>query len=162
MKLLAIDPGYERLGIAIIEKEKTSKENLLFSECFKTSAKEDHNVRLAKVAKQLEKVIKEFHPTHLAIETLFFSKNTKTALKVAEARGVIIERCTSLGLEVVEFSPQAIKIAVTGAGNSDKTAIMKMVPLLIDTKNIVKQDDEFDAIACGLAFFATQNIRAIS
>jgi crossover junction endodeoxyribonuclease RuvC len=111
------------------------------------------------VAARLEEVIERFQPTHMAIETLFFSKNTKTAMKVAEARGVIIERCTSLGLEVVEFSPQAIKIAVTGAGNSDKTAIMKMVPLLIDIGAIKKQDDEFDAIACGLTFFATQHTR---
>ena len=159
MKILAIDPGYERLGIAILEKEETKKETLLFSECFKTSSKEPHNIRLSKVAKRLEEVIEEFQPTHTAIETLFFSKNTKTALKVSEARGVIIERSTSLGLEIVQFSPQEIKIAVTGAGNSDKTAVMKMVPLLIDIGSTKKQDDEFDAIACGLAFFATQNMR---
>jgi len=162
MKILAIDPGYERLGIAILEKESTSNEELLFSECFKTSSKEAHNIRLAKVAARLKEVIEELQPTHLAIETLFFSKNTKTALKVAEARGVIIERCTTMGLEVAEFSPQEIKIAVTGAGNSDKTAIMKMVPLLINTGSTKKQDDEFDAIACGIAFFATQKIRNLT
>jgi len=162
MKILAIDPGYERLGIAILEKEPTSNEELLFSECFKTSSKEAHNIRLAKVAARLKEVIEELQPTHLAIETLFFSKNTKTALKVAEARGVIIERCTTMGLEVAEFSPQEIKIAVTGAGNSDKAAIMKMVPLLINTGSTKKQDDEFDAIACGIAFFATQKIRNLT
>ena len=154
MKILAIDPGYERLGIAVIEKNKGEKENLLFSKCFRTSSKEDHNIRLSKLGEEIEKVIEEYKPEKLAIETLFFSKNTKTALKVAEARGVIIERCTSLGLDVKEFSPQEIKIAVTGSGSSDKNQVMKMIPLLIKVGDLKKQDDEFDAIATGLTFFA--------
>jgi crossover junction endodeoxyribonuclease RuvC len=169
MKLLAIDPGYERLGIAVIEKPSGSgpfdaaqgKEVLLFSECFKTSAKDAHHLRLHQLAERLEYIIKQFAPEALALETLFFSKNTKTALKVSEARGVIIERATAFGLTVTEFSPQEIKIAVTGAGNSDKTQVMKMVPLLINVSGVKKQDDEYDAIACGLTFFATQNIRNI-
>ncbi|MDA8611245.1 crossover junction endodeoxyribonuclease RuvC [Candidatus Pacebacteria bacterium] len=175
MKIIAIDPGYERLGIAIVEKNKGDrKETLLFSECFKTSAKDPHHQRLAELSAEMEKVIKEYKPTALAIETLFFSKNTKTALKVAEARGVIIERCSTNGLEIFEFSPAEIKIAVTGSGSSDKNHVMKMVPLLIDMniknetlkkiqgdgvekKVLKKQDDEYDAIAAGLTFFATKN-----
>ena len=155
MKILGIDPGYERLGVAIVEKNEGEKENLIFSECFKTSSKDPHHQRLSEVAAEIEKVIKEHQPEALAIETLFFSKNTSTALKVAEARGVIIERCSTNNLEIFEFSPQEIKIAVTGSGSGDKTQIMKMVPLLIDTQDTKKQDDEFDAIAAGLTFFAT-------
>lgn len=156
MKILAIDPGYERLGIAVLEKINNQKEVLLFSECFKTDSKEPHHQRLSKVAFEIEKIIKEFSPEALAIETLFFSKNTKTALKVSEARGVIIERCSSNGLMIFEYSPQNIKIAVTGSGSSGKEQVMKMIPMLIGIPNTKKQDDEFDAIATGLTFFATE------
>jgi len=157
MKILAIDPGYERLGVAVIEKQPTEKEQLLFSECFKTKTADEHHIRLAQVSEEIDRVITEHQPDALAIETLFFSKNTKTALKVAEARGTIIATCSRAKLDVYEFSPQEIKIAVTGSGSSDKEHIMKMVPLLIRVPDTKKQDDEYDAIAVGLTFFATQH-----
>lgn len=155
MRIIAFDPGYERLGIAVLEKEKSTKENILYSDCFKTSAKESHAERLAKIATEIERLIKEFSPTQMAIETLFFSKNTKTALKVAEARGVLIAICAKEGLVVNEFSPQAIKIAVTGSGNSDKTQVSKMVGLITKIDLNKKIDDEIDAIAVGLTCFAS-------
>lgn len=155
MNVLAIDPGYERLGIAILTKEKGArKETLIFSECFHTSSKDAHSTRLGQILQHLEELITQYKPDTLAIETLFFSKNTKTALKVAEARGAIIAICAAHQLTVLEFSPQDIKIAVTGSGSSDKTQIMKMVPLLIALPDKKKLDDEYDAIATGLACFA--------
>ncbi len=158
MKILSIDPGYERLGIAIIEREPRSKEKLLFSECFKTSSKLPHAERLSLIQKEIEKVIKEYGPIEMAIETLFFSGNQKTALLVSEARGAIIATCKSAGLEVYEYGPGQIKLAVTGYGKSDKNAVIKMIPQLItinDTKkNLIIYDDEFDAIAVGITHFA--------
>lgn len=157
MRILAIDPGYERLGIAVIEKQPAEKETLLFSECFTTDKNDEHHERLAQVSKEIDRVIQEYTPTTLAIETLFFSKNTKTALKVAEARGTIIATASRANLAITEFSPQAIKIAVTGSGSSDKGHVMKMVPLLIRVPDGKKKDDEYDAIAVGLTFFATNH-----
>lgn len=154
MKIIAIDPGYERLGIAIIEKESGQKERLVHSECFKTSAKLPHADRLALIKNRLEEVVREFEPTVLAIETLFFSTNKKTALKVAEARGTIISTLRSAGLDVTEFMPNEIKVAVTGYGKSDKNAVIKMTEQLISIKKPIKHDDEYDAIACGLTYFA--------
>jgi crossover junction endodeoxyribonuclease RuvC len=153
MKILAIDPGYEKLGIAVLENGE-----LIFSECFKTSPKELHEQRLSKISSRIEEIIKEYKPKYLVTETLFFSKNIKTAIKVAEARGVIIERCCSNGLEIVEFSPQAIKVAVTGNGASNKEQVTKMVSLLTNIKKtkVQKEDDEYDAVAIGLTFFVTQ------
>lgn len=157
MTILAIDPGYERLGIAVLKKEATDrKETLLFSECFHTSSKDTHAIRLGQIIVHLQEIITQYQPHTLAIETLFFSKNTKTALKVAEARGAIIATCAAQDLQVVEFSPQDIKIAVTGSGSSDKAQIIKMIPLLIPLPNSRKLDDEYDAIAIGLTYFATQ------
>lgn len=160
MKVLAIDPGYERLGVAILQKNPTDhKETLLYSDCFRTSAKESHPTRLGKIIEHITDILITHQPDILAIETLFFSKNTKTALKVAEARGAIIATCASRGLRVLEFSPQDIKIAVTGSGSSDKTQVMKMIPMLIAMPDQEKLDDEYDAIATGLTCFAmTRNI----
>ena len=137
MRIIAFDPGYERLGIAILEKEKGSKEKVLYSDCFKTSSKESHSERLAKITIEIERLLQEFKPSQMAIETLFFNNNTKTALKVAEARGVLIAICAKENLIINEFSPQAIKISVTGAGNSDKAQVAKMVGLItnIDIKS---------------------------
>ncbi|MEN9921427.1 MAG: crossover junction endodeoxyribonuclease RuvC, crossover junction endodeoxyribonuclease RuvC [Candidatus Parcubacteria bacterium] len=156
MRVLAIDPGYERLGIAILDKQKIGerKPSLVFSTCFQTSAKDSHSRRLAQIHSEIQRVLEEYSPTHLGIETLFFSKNVKTAIKVAEARGLILALAEIYNLKIVELSPQQIKIAVTGYGNSDKNAIIKMVPLLIEIENKIKFDDEFDAIATGLCVLA--------
>jgi crossover junction endodeoxyribonuclease RuvC len=88
-RVLALDPGYERLGLAVVEKDFSIKkgEKLLYSECFKTENKLPHAERLFLIGEKLRKIITEFAPTDLAIETLFFNDNQKTAFKVAEARG---------------------------------------------------------------------------
>ena len=155
MKVIAIDPGYERMGVAIIEK--TSKEEvLLFSECFKTSSKISHAERLKLIGKEIEKLIKKYKPDAMAIETLFFKNNQKTGMLVAEARGVMLYIASSLEIDVKEFSPMAIKIAVTGYGSSEKEQVTYMVEKLIKIKTKIKYDDEYDAIAVGLTFFAMQ------
>ena len=174
MKIISIDPGYERLGIAVLEKmEKPAsakgygeaKEILVFSECFKTSAKLPHHERLTLIGNRIKEIIKKYKPEALATEKLFFSGNQKTAMLVAEARGVILYRASSLGLEVFEYTPNNVKIAITGYGRSEKRQIISMVEKLIDVKksprgkpsgNSGKSDDEFDAIAIGLCHFATR------
>ena len=159
MRLLAIDPGYERLGIAILEKNSGDrKEILIYSDCFKTSAKLPHAERLNLIGKEIKRVIEAFAPTALSIETLFFSVNTKTALTVAEARGVILYEAASAGLSIYECNPMEIKVAVTGYGKSDKKDIIKMVPILVAISKEINHDDEYDAIAAGLTYFATNKI----
>ncbi len=153
MKIIAIDPGYERLGIAILEKG-TRRETLVFSECFKTSAKEKHEDRLRSIGEEIGKVIKKYKPEALAIENLFFKTNAKTAMKVSEARGVILYEAAKAGLKITEFTPLQIKVAVTGYGKSDKNQVIQMVERLIAVEPL-KYDDEYDAIACGLTYFAT-------
>ena len=97
----------------------------------------------------------------MAIETLFFKNNQKTAMRVSEARGVMLYVASVLGLEVKEFSPMAIKIAVTGYGNSDKGQVVFMVQKLIKTNKEIKYDDEYDAIAVGLTYFASNSIKLV-
>lgn len=145
MRILGIDPGYDRVGIAVIEGK-----TLLHSECFSTSPKDEFHVRLKEVGQRIHEVIVEFSPDTMALESLFITKNQKTAMKVAEARGVISYEASLKNIPIHEFSPPQIKVAVTGHGGSDKTAIIKMIPLLIKMPSKKALDDEYDAIAVAL------------
>lgn len=155
MRILGIDPGYERLGIAILEKNKgDQKEKVIFSECFKTSAKLEFSERLNLIGEEVKKIIKEYKPEILSIETLFLNTNHKTVMHVAEARGVVVYEAAQAGLKIFEASPPQIKIATTGYGKSDKAQIIKMVKILVKIDASKKSDDELDAIAIALTAFA--------
>ncbi|MDO8482982.1 MAG: crossover junction endodeoxyribonuclease RuvC [bacterium] len=156
MRILAIDPGYEKLGIAVLEKDPKGKEVLLFSECFKTSREKSGDERLCALGKEVERVIEEFQPKVLAIEKLFFADNQKTAMRVSEARGVIIYEAARAGLTVAEFTPLQAKVAVTGYGRGTKAQMKFMVEKLIKVGKKIKEDDEYDAIALGLTYFACE------
>lgn len=154
MKLLSIDPGYERIGIAIIEHNKPKKDILVYSSCFKTSAKIPFSERLKNIGEEIERLIKKYKPEVLAIEKLYFTTNQKTVMGVSEARGVIIYNASHLGLKVFEYTPPQIKVAVTGYGKADKNMVMSMVPRLINMDILTNSDDELDAIAIGLTCLA--------
>jgi crossover junction endodeoxyribonuclease RuvC len=154
MIILSIDPGFERVGIAVIEKNKGNKEVLVYSECFKTSATLTFPERLVLIEEEIERICKDFAPEHLAIETLFMTTNQKTVINVAQARGVLLSTAKRNGLDVYEYTPLQVKVAVTGYGKSDKKAIMYMVPKIINIEIEKKSDDELDAIAIGLTHVA--------
>lgn len=164
MRILGIDPGFERLGIAVLEKENkkttfvknsgVSKEHVIFSECFKTSAKLEFSERLKLIGQEVRKVIKEYQPKVLAIETLFLNTNQKTVMRVAEARGVVVYEGAQAGLQIFEASPPQIKIATTGYGRANKEQVMKMVKILVEVAKNKTSDDELDAIAIALTALA--------
>lgn len=154
-RVLGIDPGFGRVGIAVLER-KGSQESLLCSECIETDKKIPHEERLLIIGTRIREVIREFAPTSLALEKLFFNQNTSTALKVAEARGVILFEAAHAGLSVYEYSPQDVKIAVTGYGKADKTQMEGMTRKLVRVSESEKKlDDELDAIAVGICHLAT-------
>ncbi len=153
MRVLALDPGYDRLGVAVIERGET-KETLLYSACIETNKKTDLTDRLLVVGTAVAKLIDEYSPDAVAIETLFFNKNIKTAIGVAQARGIIIFLAKKAGCSVYEFGPQEIKVAVTGYGKSDKSAVIDMVKRLIHNAPEKAHDDEYDAIAVGITALA--------
>jgi len=154
MRILAIDPGFERVGIAVLE-EQARKGKLLYSSCFKTSSKEPFDQRLVLIGNEITRLVKEWRPDGLAIETLFLNTNQKTVMRVSEARGVIIYAATSLGLSLHEYTPLQIKIAVTGYGRAPKDQVSSMVHQLIEVEKTVTQDDEIDAIAIGITALAS-------
>jgi crossover junction endodeoxyribonuclease RuvC len=155
MKILGIDPGYDRLGIAVIEKPLKGKEILLHSSCLQTSNKETIYERFERIGLEMKRMIQEFKPDAMALETLFITKNQKTAMRVSEARGIIIYEAIQARVPIFEYSPMEIKTAITSDGTSDKARMMKMLPLLIQIpKNIKAVDDEYDAIAVALTHSA--------
>ncbi len=154
MRILGIDPGFERLGMAVVEKSKGGKEEVIFSCCFKTSAALQFPKRLVLLGDEMREVIKKYRPEVLAIETLFINTNQKTAMHVAEARGVIIYEAVRAGLEIFEFSPPQIKSSITGDGGADKAQILKMIKMLVKIDEKKKSDDEMDAVAVALTAFA--------
>lgn len=156
MRILAIDPGFERVGIAILDKTLKPKHLLVYSTCFKTSAKIPFHERLTLIGSELEKIIKDFEPDALAIEKLYFTTNQKTVMGVSEARGVMIYTASRNNLKIFEYTPPQIKIAVTGYGKSTKDMVMSMVPKLIEMKKDTDSDDELDAIAIGITCLACE------
>jgi crossover junction endodeoxyribonuclease RuvC len=156
MRILAIDPGFERMGIAILDKSLKPKHDLVFSTCFKTSAKIPFHERLTLIGEELEQIIKKYKPEALAIEKLFFTTNQKTVMGVSEARGVMVYTASRNGLKIFEYTPPQIKIAVTGYGKSNKDMVISMVRKLIDIKTETNSDDELDAIAIGITCLACE------
>ena len=166
MKIIAVDPGYDRVGLAILEKSfepgQPGREEWLYSQTFQTQKDLDINQRLFAVGERVSDLCREYEVEYLALEKLFFNSNQKTAMHVAEARGVIIYAAQQAGAQIQEFTPLQIKVAVTGHGRSDKQAVIGMTKRLIhipetphqSTKREKRLDDEYDAIACGLTFFA--------
>ncbi|MBU6389938.1 crossover junction endodeoxyribonuclease RuvC [Patescibacteria group bacterium] len=154
MRVLAIDPGYEKMGVAVLEKT-SGREILIFSECFKTSRTVSHAKRLSGISGEITRLLERYRPEFLSVEKLFFAKNQKTALQVAEARGVVLAEAAKTGLTVKEFTPMEAKIAVTGYGRGNKNQIKYMVEKMIAINKKIKEDDEYDAIALGLTFLAS-------
>jgi crossover junction endodeoxyribonuclease RuvC len=150
MKILGIDPGYDRLGLAVIEKPARGKETLLYSMCFETSSKDTIYERFKQIGSEMERVLDQFEPDVVALETLFISTNQKTGMRVSEARGIIIHEAVKRNLLIHEYSPGQIKMAVTGDGTSDKGHMYKMVHMLISIPKKKARDDEYDAIAVAL------------
>jgi crossover junction endodeoxyribonuclease RuvC len=155
MRVLAIDPGFDRLGMAVIEGDP-SKPVCVWSDCV-TPAKGAPAARLSEVFDSVLNAIQTHSPDQLAIESLFFSTNVKTAMRVAEARGAVLAAAGKAGVTVQEYSPQEVKLAVTGYGASDKKAVASMIPKLISLPEKKRLDDELDAIALGIAALTRRN-----
>lgn len=158
LRILGVDPGYGRMGIAVLEKSLKGKEKLLYSNCIETSSKDDIYCRFKTIGQEIKKVIEKFKPQEMALESLFIAKNQKTAMRVAEARGIILYEALKKSLEIYEYTPLEIKSSLTGDGTSDKTRIIKMIHLLIELPTKISLDDEYDAIAVAL----THSARRIS
>lgn len=149
MRILGIDPGVAIVGWGIVDNEK-GKLSLVGQDCILTSVGEEHAKRLDKIRRELGKIIDKYKPDVLAVEELFFCKNVKTALKVGEARGVILATGMEYKLKIREFTPLQIKQALTGYGRAEKKQVQEMVKVILGLDKIIKQDDVADAVAVAI------------
>lgn len=154
MRVLAIDPGYDRLGVAVLDRENGGHEVLRYSDCIETDRANSIADRLAMIGDEVSILLDTYTPDCVGIETLFFNKNQKTAIAVAQARGVILYLAKQAGCTIYEFGPQEIKVAVTGYGKSDKDAVFMMLSRLVPDVPKDALDDEYDAIAVGVTCLA--------
>lgn len=153
MKVISIDPGYGRCGVAVVSGT-ASKQTCEYSECIETDSKSDFVDRLHTICQRIEDIITEHSPSALAIEKLFFNRNTTTAMKVAQVKGAIILTAKAADLDVFEYTPQEIKTAVTGYGKSPKRQMIQMIDQLVSVRDSAKYDDEYDAVAVGITTLA--------
>ena len=153
MKVLAIDPGYGRCGVAVVEKGN-KREALLYSACIETSAKSAFPQRLVAIVNECVRLLKKHRPDALALEKLFITKNQKTAMRVAEVRGALINAAAQAGIPVFEYTPGEVKSAATGFGGADKRAVAKMLHALVTIRKDIRHDDEYDAIAIAVTHLA--------
>ena len=153
VRVLGIDPGYGRLGFAVLDR-RDRRETLITAGCIETSPQESYEKRLNIIGRALEKMVLDFKPTAFAIEKLFLSVNQKTAMRVAETRGIALYLASHL--PIYEFSPPEIKLTVCGYGRADKKQVENVIRMIFKPeKNL--NDDALDAIA--IAFTALGRIR---
>ncbi len=155
-RIIGIDPGYGRLGIAVLEHEDR-RTAVLCSDCIITPAKTDFNQRLKVIGETFDHWVTEEKPKILAVEKLFVSRNQKTASQVAAVKGAILYLAARHGLRIFEYSPVEIKTTITGFGHSDKKQITTMVERLVSLPERKRYDDEYDAIATALTCLAREN-----
>jgi crossover junction endodeoxyribonuclease RuvC len=152
MVILSIDPGIERIGYAVFHKQPKFKYDYQTSGLIKTDKKLELKTRLYEIYTQLKSLVDTHRPDMIVLEQLFFFKNAKTVVQVSQAQGVILLLAAQENLHLEFLTPLQIKSIITGYGNADKKAMQKMVSLLMPELASIKQDDQVDAIACGLAF----------
>lgn len=149
MRILGIDPGTATTGWSIIETNTNGNLDLLYAGIILTKAHTPLADRLNIIYKNATELIKKYSPEVMSIERLFFARNTTTAISVAHARGVILLTASEKNLEVFEYTPLQIKMAITGYGRADKKQIFLMLGSHIKGE-IPKQDDACDAIAVAI------------
>ncbi len=150
MIIMGIDPGIARLGWGIVNKEG-SKVTFLDYGCIETGKELFPGERLEMIYADLHKIFTEYKPEFAVVEKLFFSKNVSTAMSVSETRGVIILVARQYKAQVIEFTPDQIKMAVTGYGKADKKAVQKMVKMILKLDHTPQPDDAADGLAAAIA-----------
>lgn len=149
MLILGLDPGTALTGWGIVGEEKGSPQVIAYG-CIETDKKKSDVERLEETAADLRVIIEKYQPTETAIEELFFFKNLKTAIKVAQSRGVLMLTAAEAGLPVAEYTPLQVKQALTGYGRAAKRQMQEMVKNILNLKTIPKPDDAADALAVAL------------
>lgn len=156
--VLGIDPGYAITGYGVIESRNGRLRPLAYG-ALRTSAATMFPDRLKAIHQGLSDLIERHSPQAVAVEELFFARNTTTALGTAQARGVAVLAAAEADLPVFEYTPAQVKLAVTGYGKADKVQIQDMVRIMLGFKERPRPDDAADALAIAICHAHTGNLR---
>ena len=149
MRVLGIDPGTAIVGYSIIDY-KNNKIQLIDYGCIYTNKEDSLSLRLEQVYLRVESLINLYKPDHMAIEELFFFKNQKTIISVAQSRGVIILKAQLSGLDIYNYTPLQVKTGITGYGRANKKQVQEMTKIILKLSEIPKPDDAAYAIAIAI------------
>lgn len=149
MIILGVDPGLAITGYGLVE-ENAAGVTYISSGCIRTAKGKPVTSRLEGIFKGIMELIEQHHPHSLALEKLYFSRNTTTALQVGEARGIVILAAAVSNTELFEYTPLQVKQAVTGYGRAEKIQVQAAVRMLLRLEKMPPVDDEADALAVAL------------
>lgn len=158
MIILGIDPGTAATGYGVIEKTSQRLKVLDYG-CIVTKPGLSTAERLGEINEELTELIKRYKPGAMAIEDIFFSKNLKTAVKVSQARGVMILAACKERVSVAEYTPLQVKLAITSYGRADKSQVQSMVKVLLGLKKVPEPDDAADALAVAICHANSCNMK---
>lgn len=153
-RILGVDPGTGILGFGVIEADK-GRAQMVDAGVVRTPVKEDDAVRLQTIFEELTGIINQTKPQLMSVEKLFFARNVTTAITVAQARGVVLLCGRQAGLQIFEYTPLQIKMALTGYGRADKKQVQEMVRVVLQLREVPKPDDCADALAAALTHAQT-------
>jgi crossover junction endodeoxyribonuclease RuvC len=157
MRILGIDPGTGILGFGVIDVDAKGKAVLVDAGVIRTPVKQPDSERLFTIYDELQQIITDTKPQTMSVEKLFFSQNVTTAMSVSQARGVVLLLGKQHDLELHEYTPQQIKLAITGYGKADKKQMQEMVRVILGLSEVPKPDDCADALAAAICHSMTTN-----
>ena len=161
MVILGIDPGLAHTGWGVVETRGTVCRARAYG-CVTTTASEPIDLRLGRICRTLAEVIEKYGPTELAIESIYFGENTKSAVATAQARGAAIVACSAAGLAVGEYTPMQIKQAVVGTGAADKHQVAYMVRNVLALDYEPRPDHAADALAAAVCHANVSRTKSLS
>ena len=157
MKILGIDPGMAIVGSGVIEINNTNIE-LITSGSIQTDKSLTDSKRLLEIYNDLSQIVERYQPECASVEQLFFFKNQKTIIPVAEARGVILTVLEKYDIPTFSYTPMEVKQVLTGYGRAEKKEVEQMVKVALNTKELPKLDDTIDAIAIAICHSRNCNL----
>lgn len=162
MRVIGVDPGYDRLGFAVLEiGDQGTDTNCIEYGFITTNPQESIACRLAELSRDLKEIVNRYNVSEAGVEEIYIQKNIKTVINVAQARGVIIETLERMDVTVYDYQPQEIKIALCGYGQATKTDVEKAVLARLGSTAPINQDDSSDAVAIALCHAQSRKIKKV-
>lgn len=161
MAVIGIDPGTALTGYGIVEELPDQSLQVIDFGVIRTDSTDKQEIRLRKIFSQLNKILSLYKLETGAVERLYFQRNVRTAISVAEARGVAMLSLAEAGLSISEYDPVEIKQAVVGYGKASKKQVQQMVKMLLNLEEIPKPDDAADALAVAICHIHSRKMLAL-